>query len=403
VRTVFFAIFAASALIVAMACGKKGPPLPPLVKLPVAPAELTAERRGATVDVQFSVPATNTDNTRPANVSRVDVYAYTGPATLTDDQILKRASLVGRINVKAPRDPNQTVEEDEPDADADPPEGEGLDQGARAHLSEELTPAALTPIDLSKEAKARRSEAAAGPLLPPPPAPATRVYVGVGVTTRGRHGAWSKRAAVPLVPPPPPPASPVVTYDERAVTVKWSPAVGAEIIEEGLLPSRPIGASQPTIAYNVYDAVGFTKLTSKPVAETEFSDARIEWGARRCYTVRTAEILDGNTVESDAPAPTCATLTDTFPPAAPANLQSSPSEGAITLIWDANAEKDLAGYLVFRASVGGGLEQLTPAPLTEPTFRDEVAPGVVYVYAVKAVDKAGNVGPFSSQVRDTAR
>ena len=51
------------------ACGKKGPPLPPLVKLPVAPENLVAERRGNIVDLQFTVPGTNTDGTRPANVS----------------------------------------------------------------------------------------------------------------------------------------------------------------------------------------------------------------------------------------------------------------------------------------------------------------------------------------------
>ena len=66
------------AVMLAVSCGKKGPPLPPLVKLPVAPGRLLAERRGDTVDLQFVVPAANTDGTRPANVERVDVYAITG-------------------------------------------------------------------------------------------------------------------------------------------------------------------------------------------------------------------------------------------------------------------------------------------------------------------------------------
>ena len=56
----------------AAACGKKGSPLPPLVRMPAAPAELTAARRGDTVELQFTVPAANTDGTRPANVERVD-------------------------------------------------------------------------------------------------------------------------------------------------------------------------------------------------------------------------------------------------------------------------------------------------------------------------------------------
>jgi hypothetical protein len=135
------------------ACGKKGPPLPPLVKIPTAPAEFTAERRADTIDFRFVVPATNTDGTRPANVERVDVYALpappapdtfptTGPAVtpapLTVDEILKTATKVASVAVKAPRDPNATIEPDDPDSDMDAPEGNGLDQGAPARVSDDL-------------------------------------------------------------------------------------------------------------------------------------------------------------------------------------------------------------------------------------------------------------------------
>ncbi|PYR04740.1 MAG: hypothetical protein DMG00_22875, partial [Acidobacteria bacterium] len=132
------------------ACGKKGPPLPPLVKIPAAPAEFTADRRGATVDLQFTVPSSNTDNSRPANIERVDVYAITAPASITDDQLLKRGTRVASVDVKAPRDPNQTVQEDEPAEDVDPAVGKGLDQGAVARVSEELTPQSRAPADLGK-------------------------------------------------------------------------------------------------------------------------------------------------------------------------------------------------------------------------------------------------------------
>src|SRR6267378_4772577 len=56
------ALFAAA---LAAGCGKKGPPLPPLLKLPAPPADLTAERRGSKVDLQFTVPGANTDGSRP--------------------------------------------------------------------------------------------------------------------------------------------------------------------------------------------------------------------------------------------------------------------------------------------------------------------------------------------------
>src|SRR5262249_58657812 len=97
------------------AAGRKAPPLPPLVKLPVAPGDFTAERRGDTVDLQFVVPNANTDGTRPANIQQVDVYAITAPATVTDEQILKYGTKVASVPVKAPRDPDDSAEPDDPD------------------------------------------------------------------------------------------------------------------------------------------------------------------------------------------------------------------------------------------------------------------------------------------------
>ena len=92
------------------ACGKKGPPLPPLVKLPVAPSDLTAARRADTVDLQLTVPSANTDSSRPANVARVEVYAFTGPATVSEAEVLKQGTKVASIAVKAPRDPDATFD-----------------------------------------------------------------------------------------------------------------------------------------------------------------------------------------------------------------------------------------------------------------------------------------------------
>ena len=146
------------------------------------------------------------------------------------------------------------------------------------------------------------------------------------------------------------------------------------------------------------------KLTKAPIAETRFEDARITWNEKRCYVVRTAATLGATSIESDAPPATCTTLTDTFPPAAPKSLKSVSSEGAINLIWEPNTEKDLAGYIVLRAiAPGGTLEPITPAPIQEQSFKDAVQAGVRFVYAVKAVDKAGNVSPASDRVEEAAR
>ena len=405
-----------AATLVCVSCGKKGAPLPPLVKLPVAPVDLAAERRGDGVDLSFTVPAANTDGTRPANVSSADVYATTAPVTvppLTDVNLLKYGTKVGSVEVKAPRDPNLTADVDDPSDEVDPPEGAGLDQGAVARLSEPLTHDMLTTVDVPRDKNAPGPPPAAthtdGPLLGPPTAVPVRTYAAFGTSTRGRKGPLSKRVAVPLVPPPPPPSGVTMTYTETTITLTWPPVGGAATApaDGDLLPSRVLGVTRPVITYNVYDATqpdAAVKLTAKPIADPTYDDTRIVWGEKRCYIVVAAETIGGTTIESAPPPPSCQTLVDTFPPETPKGLNAIASEGAINLIWEPNTEKDLAGYIVLRGvEPAQTLQPLTKEPIVEPSFKDTVPAGVSYVYVVQAVDKAGNASPASVRVVETAR
>ncbi|HZP46961.1 MAG TPA: hypothetical protein VFB07_00375 [Vicinamibacterales bacterium] len=390
-----------------LACGKKGPPLPPLVRLPAPPANIVAQRRGDTVDVSFTVPDTNTDRTRPANVERIDVYAITAPPTISDEQLLKRATKIGSVAVKSPKDPNAVVDEDERDEEVEPAVGTGLDQGATAHVEESLTRQAFAPADLGKpDREARRADAEAGrPLIGPLPSAPARTYVAVGVSTRGRKGPLSKRVTAPLIDPPPTPRDVHMVYTEKAVDLSWSPAAAPTSGPNAVLPSRPLGSAAPTIAYNVYDVSTDTpqKINKDPLDEPTLADPRMEWGEKRCYAIRAVAIVAGASVESSPTPAVCETLTDTFAPAPPKGLRSVPGEKTISLIWDPNGESDLGGYLVFRATSGGPLEQVTPKPIRETTFSDSVEPGVRYTYALKAIDRAGNPSAFSDRVDETAR
>jgi hypothetical protein len=67
---------------------------------------------------------------------------------------------------------------------------------------------------------------------------------------------------------------------------------------------------------------------------------------------------------------------------------------------------DLAGYLVLRGVEGEALKPITATPVVEATYRDTTAQaGVVYIYAVVAVDKStpANASPESNRVRESAR
>jgi hypothetical protein len=248
------------------------------------------------------------------------------------------------------------------------------------------------------------------------------MYVIVGINTKGRRGPISRRVFVPLVSPPEPPTVSGVTYDENSISVTWTPPPSIVPIQPpasgGVLPARTLGWELPTYSYHVYDVspsatpqpaadptqtIGQVRLTGMPIEGTSYSDRRIEWGATRCYSVRTVETFGDISLESNAPKPQCQTLKDTFPPVAPKDLRVIATERTISLIWEANSEADLAGYLVFRGASGDDLQPLTSEPITATTFVDGVASGTRFSYAIRAVDRAGNVGPLSNTVEETAR
>ena len=417
-----FAFSAVLALLFLGSCGKKGPPLPPLLKIPVPPPDLTASRRGDIVDLQFTVPSTNTDGSRPANVDRIEVYAVTTapgapPEALSDAQIVKYGTRIDVVGVKAPRDPDLTADPDDPSEEVEPPQGTGLDQGAVAHVEEAIGDATMDATEMPREGHAEKPTDGAQdhgrPLVAAVADPPLRTYAVVGVSTRGKKGPVSKRVAVPLAPAPPPPAAPMIAYSEREITVTWPPPDPAAASDgDGVLPSRPLGPPKPPIEYTVYDATdpeALTKLTPSPVAEPKFTDRRIAWGEKRCYTVRSTLRLGSATIESDAGPPACKTPVDTFAPAAPKGLASISSAGAINLIWEPNTDSDLAGYIVLRGTPHEGateppaLAPITAAPITETRFTDPVLAGTTHVYAVQAIDRAGNVSAASAPVTETAR
>ena len=151
-----------------------------------------------------------------------------------------------------------------------------------------------------------------------------------------------------------------------------------------------------------------TPVNDSPLASPAFEDPRFAFGVERCYVVRTVDTFGaGQIVASEPSTPACVTPKDTFPPAAPRGLQAVAGDKAISLIWEPNAEADLAGYLVLRAiAPGGTLERLTPGPIRETTYNDAtVSPGVRYIYAVVAVDTAApsNASPASNRVEVVAR
>ena len=181
------------------------------------------------------------------------------------------------------------------------------------------------------------------------------------------------------------------------------------------LESRPIVEWPPASTYELLEITGSddgspafpAPLGQAPLESPSYSEPRGEYGVERCYAVRTLDVVAGFEVRSRLSPATCVTFVDTFPPAAPEALTAVGSQGEVSLLWRPNDEEDLAGYLVLRGSPGDEtLQPLTDAPLAGNTYRDvTAAPGVRYVYAVRAVDTAPtpNSGEPSDRVEATAR
>jgi hypothetical protein len=430
-RRLAFIVMIAAVLL--PACGKKGPPRPPLVRLPARPEPFAARRLGAVAFLQFRIPSANADGTTPADIERVEVYGLTGRPAGNED-FFKRGGLVATVPVRKPAEPapepkksgkgGQTTGRPEtwPAPPPRPPGSmeNGFDQGDTIVVTETIGQAQLD----------ERAWTAKTP-VPGPPAQKltrpTRYYVAVGVNRKGRKGATSNPRAVILSAPASAPADVTVTYTETALTISWTPPADAQPPAAGVEAApRPAPGAPPAAsgAFNVYEvppppAAGGAKVPTPPVgggqmpvpvnpapvAGPPLVDSPTVFGKPRCYVVRAVTLFGTESIESEASPVECVTPVDRFAPAAPTSLNAVGSEGAISLIWEANKESDLAGYLVLRAALpGSDFRQLTPDPIRETTFNDATAArGVRYAYVVLAVDASGNRSAQSSRVEEAAR
>jgi hypothetical protein len=435
-----------------VACGKKGPPLAPLVPIPAPVEMIDANHLGNDVYVSLTIPAANVDQHIPADIARVEVYGYTGRVAPPRARWVELSTLIATVPVAPPVLPEET-----PDTARTPePLPDAPIQGSRITVRDTLTPEELVQ---GKEAPSRDPQSAirdprsairdAQSAVRDPQAairsarsveqPLKRFYTAVPFNSHGRPGPPGGVAEFPLVPTPDPPPSVIARYSERAIVLAWEPSGGLiGFLLDRALPDEPPPfdeqeGTEPiaspdapgALLYNVYreippdplappgpSAASWreeppTAITAVPIPALTFTD-NVEFGRLRCYTVRAVRGVGPSARVGDASPPACFTPTDTFPPAPPQSVAAVASEGFISLIWAPNTELDLGGYVVLRGEVAGDtLRPLTMAPIAAASYRDEaVMPGVRYVYAVVAVDNRfpiPNMSLASEKVEETGR
>ncbi|MFM8532423.1 MAG: hypothetical protein ACKOEC_02325 [Acidimicrobiia bacterium] len=440
-----------------VACGKKGPPLAPFVRVPAAVTAVTPQRVADDVYLAFAVPATNADGQKPASIAELQVYAVTSEQPPQTEEQREAATLISTLPVRPILPPMPPV----PDGVSPLPPiplPPGVDQGVTVSVKDTLTAEARAAVVLPVDKKAARPvvpEVVAepfGPLVAPPETQLPRRhYFVVGVSPRGRESTPSTPVSVPLEPVSSAPGSPVITHTATDLTITWQPpadartatvqppptvkpvpAAATDGAPANLTPPAPpplpplqaksLGFNTQATTYHLYDVTPTNAspggaallsvpapapLTPQPLADTEFVIKPVAFGIERCFQVRPVDQVFGVAVIGPASPTSCVTPKDTFPPLAPRSLAAIAGSGVINLIWDANAEGDLAGYIVLRGEAPGDtLQAITTEPVAVTSYRDEnVRPGVRYVYAVLAVDRAvpQNVSPQSNRAEETAR
>jgi hypothetical protein len=126
------------------ACGKKGPPLAPFVRVPAAIVNVTGQRIGGDVYLSFTVPSTNVDGQQPADIAALEVYAVTATRPPATEEQREAATLIATLPVR-PILPDIPAPED---GSAPPqiPLPPGVDRGATAVVRETLTSEAFQPV-----------------------------------------------------------------------------------------------------------------------------------------------------------------------------------------------------------------------------------------------------------------
>ena len=440
---------AALGAIAVTGCGKKGPPLAPLVRIPGPVETIAARRLGSDVYISLTIPAANIDKSIPASVEAVEVYGYTGRTPPAHGRWSSVATLVARVDVPLSPLPVTSGRRGPPPTPVPPPPI-ALEPGGSITVVDKLTADDLVQGRVAApEPRDRSALPATSVEVPTQPLPLRRFYVAYAFSPRGTPGPPGTIAEFVLQPLPPPPPEVEAHYTQTGVSLTWEPSGGligfllertlpdeppiedldapdppvpvlpatAPAVETISGPTRylvykqlepdPLAPPAPLVADKSWNVQPPVQGTAAPLLAFSFDDAPVMFERARCYSVRAVRGLK-EFVIGEASPPVCFKPVDVFPPAPPQQLAAVASEGAISLIWEPNVEPDVGGYLVLRGEGSDAtLQPLMATPMLESRYRDATTkPGVRYVYAVIAVDNrvpVPNWSAESNRVEETAR
>lgn len=324
-----------------VACGKKGPPVAPERRLPVAPSALKGAVDESSIVLTWSNPTTRVDTSRLRDLTTVRVHRRED----SDGTPLKSAMLSG----------DRVVGYDELVVIR-------LDAPAPA----EVQGGTVRWVDRKGLALGRQY-----------------VYVVTAEDSLGRSSAPSERLAIVFLAAPKAPQRVVAAAGDRQIRLSWdaptefgdgTPVTG-ELRYQVLRGPAVEGALAP--------------VTPESVAGTTFTDTGVENDVEYRYAVRAVRLDPRATATGAASATVAASPVKTTPPSAPSSLVAIPTPGAVRLAWIPGPEADVALYAVHRAVGSGPFERIATTTRVNTVYVDRnVQSGATYRYAVTAIDSA---------------
>jgi hypothetical protein len=345
----------ALAVLALVACGKRGSPVAPQLRLPRPVGDLSATARHDGIELTWTLPRRRVDN-RPlfdpgvAKLFRTEDGGVGEPraAMLVNDRVAGYTEVASF-----------------------PLTGPGGTPGSDNRI---------TYMDRRDLTFGRRY-----------------TYVVTTSDTRGHVSAPSPRTSVSFIAAPEPPGAVRAAPGEAEVRLTWQP------------PARLVDGT-PIAGPLVYEIARAADATTSPAAvgrtaagETSFVDRGMANDVTYHYTVRAIRTEGGATGTSAASAPVTATPVKTTPPAPASELAAIPSRGEVRLSWKPSPAPDVAAYLIYRATPGGVLARIGSVRPPATTFVDRNVPPGRYRYAVTAQDTStrGNESATSSEVTVT--
>lgn len=414
----------------ATGCGHKAPPTPPPLKNPAQTTDLAVLQRGETAVLSFSFPQTTLSGLPVGEIRQVEIWQlreevpeFLQEGAATDDS----SQIEGDNGIAGNDDPTSgEVDEGEADPESEEPEEAGEDEEVSTDEGddsedEEETEFELAPLRLEEQTAPdplefvvtatlietlegeELSNATHGTKLYHHAALETAEHeqwsITFGIKTYGPTGAastFSNIATLVQRTAPVPPEGFEVEPEPTGIRVSWNnPEVDDEDKEDA--------GDEAPLGYRVYRRSSATRTYGEPLAKlskdaNEHFDRSATFGERYIYAV-TAIGHENPTLESFFAGAREIEYTDRFEPKAPRNLIAFAQEGRVRLLWDANPEADIAGYVIFRRDPGGDFLRITDEAILGVEYNDRtVAAGTTYDYRIAAVDKVGNQSEASESV-----